>query len=36
MTKETVKSICGICPGECGVNVTLIDGEPPGRKEKIA
>ena len=23
MTKETVKNICGICPGECGVNVTL-------------
>lgn len=27
MAKETVKSICGICPGGCGVNVTLKDGK---------
>ncbi|MGD9033278.1 MAG: molybdopterin-dependent oxidoreductase [Desulfobacteraceae bacterium] len=27
MSKETVTSICGICPGGCGVNVTLIDGK---------
>jgi anaerobic selenocysteine-containing dehydrogenase len=27
MTKETVTSICGICPGGCGVNVALIDGK---------
>jgi anaerobic selenocysteine-containing dehydrogenase len=25
--KETVTSICGICPGGCGVNVELIDGK---------
>ena len=31
MTKETVKTICGICPGGCGVNVELVD----GRVEKI-
>jgi len=30
--KETVTSICGICPGGCGVNVELID----GKIEKIA
>lgn len=27
MTKEIVTSICGICPGGCGVNVVLIDGK---------
>jgi anaerobic selenocysteine-containing dehydrogenase len=27
MAKETVISICGICPGGCGVNVTLVDGK---------
>lgn len=27
MSKETVTSICGICPGGCGVNVVLIDGK---------
>ena len=27
MTKETVKTICGICPGGCGVNVELVDGK---------
>lgn len=32
MTKETVTSICGICPGGCGVTVTLED----GKVEKIA
>lgn len=32
MTKETVASICGICPGGCGVNVVLID----GKVEKIS
>lgn len=25
--KETVTSICGICPGGCGVNVELVDGK---------
>ena len=25
--KETVVSICGICPGGCGVNIELIDGK---------
>jgi anaerobic selenocysteine-containing dehydrogenase len=27
MSKKTVTSICGICPGGCGVNVVLIDGK---------
>ncbi len=27
MTKETVTGICGICPGGCGVKVTLVDGK---------
>jgi len=27
MSKETVTSICGICPGGCGVNVKLVDGK---------
>ena len=27
MARETVTSICGICPGGCGVNVELIDGK---------
>ena len=27
MGEETVTSICGICPGGCGVNVKLIDGK---------
>jgi anaerobic selenocysteine-containing dehydrogenase len=27
MSKETVTSMCGICPGGCGVNVKLIDGK---------
>ena len=27
MGKETVTSICGICPGGCGVKVKLIDGK---------
>ena len=27
MSEETVTSICGICPGGCGVNVKLIDGK---------
>jgi anaerobic selenocysteine-containing dehydrogenase len=27
MGGETVTSICGICPGGCGVNVKLIDGK---------
>jgi anaerobic selenocysteine-containing dehydrogenase len=27
MSKEIVTSICGICPGGCGVNVVLIDGK---------
>lgn len=27
MKKEIVKSMCGICPGGCGVNVVLIDGK---------
>jgi anaerobic selenocysteine-containing dehydrogenase len=27
MTKETVTSICGICPGGCGVNAVLVDGK---------
>ena len=31
MTTERVTSICGICPGGCGVNVVLVD----GRVEKI-
>jgi anaerobic selenocysteine-containing dehydrogenase len=26
-TEKVVKSICGICPGGCGVNVKLIDGK---------
>ncbi len=26
MTKETITTICGICPGGCGVNVLLVDG----------
>ncbi len=25
--KETVTSLCGICPGGCGVNVELVDGK---------
>jgi anaerobic selenocysteine-containing dehydrogenase len=25
--KETVTSICGICPGGCGVNVELVEGK---------
>ena len=25
--KETVTTVCGICPGACGVKVTLIDGK---------
>jgi anaerobic selenocysteine-containing dehydrogenase len=25
--RETVTSICGICPGGCGVNVALVDGK---------
>ena len=29
MGEETVTSICGICPGGCGVNVKLIDGKEP-------
>ena len=29
---ETVKGICGICPGGCGVNIKLVD----GRIEKIS
>jgi anaerobic selenocysteine-containing dehydrogenase len=32
VTKETVTSICGICPGGCGVNVVLVD----GKVEKIS
>jgi anaerobic selenocysteine-containing dehydrogenase len=32
MAKETVTSICGICPGGCGVNVVLVD----GKVEKIS
>lgn len=32
MIKETVTSVCGICPGGCGVNVVLID----GKVEKIS
>jgi len=31
MSRETVTSICGICPGGCGVDVVLVD----GRVEKI-
>lgn len=27
MTNETITSICGICPGGCGVTVTLEDGK---------
>ena len=27
MARKTVTSICGICPGGCGVNVELIDGK---------
>jgi len=27
MGKETVTSICGICPGGCGANIELIDGK---------
>ena len=27
MCEETITSICGICPGGCGVNVKLIDGK---------
>jgi anaerobic selenocysteine-containing dehydrogenase len=27
MAKEMVTGICGICPGGCGVNVTLVDGK---------
>jgi anaerobic selenocysteine-containing dehydrogenase len=27
MANETVTSICGICPGGCGVNVVLVDGK---------
>lgn len=26
MTMETITTICGICPGGCGVNVLLVDG----------
>jgi len=25
--KETVRGICGICPGGCGVNIELVDGK---------
>ena len=25
--KERVPSVCGICPGDCGVNVELVDGK---------
>ena len=25
--RETMTSICGICPGGCGVNVKLVDGK---------
>ncbi len=32
MAEETVTSICGICPGGCGVNVVLVD----GKVEKIS
>ena len=32
MTRETVTSVCGICPGGCGVNVVLND----GKVEKIS
>ena len=32
MTEEIVTSICGICPGGCGVNVVLAD----GKVEKIS
>lgn len=32
MKKETVTGLCGICPGGCGVNVTLLD----GKVEKIS
>lgn len=31
-TEKIVKSICGICPGGCGVNVKLVD----GKVEKIS
>ena len=27
MSEEIVASICGICPGGCGVNVKLTDGK---------
>ena len=27
MAKETKTSICGICPGGCGVNVVMVDGK---------
>jgi anaerobic selenocysteine-containing dehydrogenase len=27
MTTKTMTSICGICPGGCGVNVVLVDGK---------
>jgi anaerobic selenocysteine-containing dehydrogenase len=27
MANETMTSICGICPGGCGVNVELVDGK---------
>jgi anaerobic selenocysteine-containing dehydrogenase len=27
MSEEIVTSICGICPGGCGVNVKLVDGK---------
>ena len=26
-TRQVVTSICGICPGGCGVNVELVDGK---------
>jgi anaerobic selenocysteine-containing dehydrogenase len=32
MTEEIATSICGICPGGCGVNVVLVD----GKVEKIS
>jgi anaerobic selenocysteine-containing dehydrogenase len=32
MSEEIVTSICGICPGGCGVNVVLVD----GKVEKIS
>lgn len=26
-TEKVVKSICGVCPGGCGMNVKLVDGK---------